>query len=716
MSQWDFRFGRRVWKPEYNMAEFAIAQDGHAWNNSLAHATFEDNVATHGKETALKFLRQDIRSWINEQKNKPHQWSLFVRGGHMMTETGVSLDKMTSNITNGRHSDLVPETIKATALLEAATLEEATRLAAMGANRIVLPEQHEDASGNIVSRYLSVWTKNALDPSRYDGSRIDLGKNIRIEDVRTGASFTAFGLNEDITFHQHGEQKQAFVLEVKNDGMKPFEVVEKAIITTIHRSHQETYSHDLRGDASLKDERQVRLEAKQERYEVFDKIKNLDTSTPQRVHDTDLFIHVPRAVVRETVDTVRGVAVFLRDKEKRKEGIDRIRRVFAGEKKDEGKTRRPNVQPERLTIEKIREKPEKIVKTIETRHAEMQKSMGALLVAAETKVALGAVPLILVSLAKEHPKPIRPVEKSIRRHKKKELRTSAKWEVQKDSVKVQLLRSERVESLRAAKERKRRKKRTKVNREMIAGGRRHIVSERSEWKTQERRVRRGKEKGIKIIATASKMIPSASEKREGREKRRLRRVTKKAERMVEAKKLSKKEKKLWIALAVAAGEFFRLIKQTESNPTNPAKRDQSRQAGPVRPIHETMRQRSNEKMKDKRRKTITGVQFAWIVWMMLNRANFLPVASKPAMLVSERRGVKFIHPSGVEQERSPWVLLSIIWHLTMLREQGTQNTTNTTNTTPAKQDPAPQDNTTNHQMKKRKLLLPQYAVIFAYNS
>lgn len=610
------------------MAEFAIAQDGHAWNNGLAHATFEDNVATHGKETALKFLRQDIRSWINEQKNKPHQWSLFVRDGHMMTETGVSLDEMTSNITNGPHSDLVPETIKATVLLEAATLEEATRLAAMGANRIVLPEQHEDASGNIVSRYLSVWTKNASDPSRYDGSRIDLGKNIRIEDVRTGVSFTAFGLNQDIRFHQHGEEKQAFVLEVKNDGRKPFEVVEKTIITSIHRSHQETYEHDLRGDASLKNERQGILDAKRERYEVFDKIKKSDDPNPQRVHDTDLFIHVPRAIVRETVDTVRGVAVFLRDKEKRKEGIDRIRRVFAGEKKDEGKTHRPNVQPERLTIEKIREKPERIVKMIETRHAEMQKSRGALLVAVETKVALGAVPALLAILAKEQPKPIRAVEKSMRRHKKKELGASAKRDAQKDSVKVQLSRSERVEPLRVAKERK--------------------VS-----------VRRGKEKGVKIIATASKMIPSASERRERREKRKMRQAVEKSLRRHKKTELKRETKK-------------------DSVKVQPLKTER------VEPFKERKRN-----IQRKEREAVAGIVFGWMVWMMVTRKD----SETP------KNNFKRSHPALQgetlrRQEVTSWTLLSIIYYLTAIREQGKGN----------------------YPMKKKRRKLPRKAVIFAFRS
>ena len=229
------------------MAEFALGGDngGHSWNNAIAHATYEENVEKFGAETARDYLRKDIRSFIQEQKGQESQWSLTLQDGRMITETGVSLDEMTANITQGRYASLVPENIKATAPLEAATLREATRLAVEGAEKIILPEQHLDGEGNIVTRYLSVWTKNAADPTRFDGSRIDLGKNIRIEDVRTGTSFTAFEQQESISFHQHAHQKQAFVLAIHANATDSFTGIKNAMVTKIHRSHQETYSRPL---------------------------------------------------------------------------------------------------------------------------------------------------------------------------------------------------------------------------------------------------------------------------------------------------------------------------------------------------------------------------------------------------------------------------------------------------------------------------------------
>lgn len=591
------------------MAEFAIEGDGHVWNNNLAHATFEDNVATHGKETALKFLRQDIRSWISERKNESHQWSLYARDGHMMTETGVSLDEMTNNITNGPHSDLVPENIKATAHLEAATLREATRLAAMGANRIVFPEQHMDTSGNIVSRYLSVWTKSTSDPTRFDGTRIDLGKNFLVEDVRTGSSFTAFQHQGDIAFHQHGVEKQAFVLEVKDSGGEPLETVEKAIITSIHRSHQELYAHDIRvADTSLLDRRERIVESE---------VRNVQNEAGYQNRRTEIYVHIPRAVLRDTIPMVRGV--------------------------------------ERLTLEKTREKPVSVVEVIEKRHRKMRKEVAAITLIAETGIAVHAAPFILAVLSEKLPLPIRAVEKSVRRHKgkelrikNKELRRTAKREPKQDSVKVQPVRSERVEPLGAAKERKRRKKRSKGN----GGPPRRAAAEK-----------------LTPIRIKKPMNP------EGRRFRQLRRVMKSAERILGIKQMPKKEKKLWMALVVAATKF-NFINLTFPQRTS-------------RPMNETLKQCSNAKIEDKRREETVGLRIAWMVWMMLHNAK--KTGFHPAKMQGEILNTKNISR---ESEPTPWVLLSIIWYLTAIREQGMKN----------------------YPVKKKRRTLPRQGIIFAFAS
>ncbi|MEK7543727.1 MAG: hypothetical protein AAB557_02570 [Patescibacteria group bacterium] len=631
------------------MAEFALGGDngGHSWNNAIAHATYEENVEKFGADTARNYLRKDIRSFIQEQKGQESQWSLTVQGGRMVTETGVSLDEMTANITQGRYSNLVPENIKATAPLEAATLREATRLAVDGAEKIILPEQHLDADGNIVSRYLSVWTKNASDSTRYDGSRIDLGKNIRIEDVRTGTSFTAFEQHESISFHQHKDEKRAFVLAIHSNSEDSFRVVKDSLVTKVHRSHQETYSIPV-----VREGRQKQTDIKENRH-------------------ADMLTEVPRAVFRDVRETAGSVSIFLRNK---KEQIN-----YDNERKSE-----------RLTLKKIREKPVRLGHVIEKRHIEMRRAVVSIAVIAETGVALHAVPVLLARLSETSPAPIRAVEKSIRRHEKKvphfAKASRGRREVQKTRAvrrsfeKVQPLKplmSERIEPFRSVKERR-------------------------------KRVKRGGEKWIKTVAAAEILAPIATEKRERRVWKRLRRIMRRAERVLESKRMPKREKKLWRALAVTAAKLAsqgQALRSWEVKKRNDITH-KSRDVLTSKPALE-----AGSLAGRKEQAAMAGVRFAFVVWALLNRANFPPVESKLAIFTSKegRRRIraKLVHPKGEkkgeEKELTPWVLLSIIWYMTAIREQGRGS--NPTN--PANIPIRP---------IKKVLTFPQYAVIFAYAS
>lgn len=579
--------------------------EAHSWNNSLSHATFEDNVESHGKETALQLLREDIRSWIRERKGQSHQWSLYVRDGQMITQTGVSLQEMTDNITSGPHSDIVPENIKATAPLEAATLHEATKLAISGAQRIVFPEQHLDASGKVVSRYLSVWTKNASDPTRYDGTRIDLGKNVRVEDVRTGTSFVAFGLHENVVYHEHRKQKHAFVLEAKADSGKPFEVVEKAIVATIRRSHQETYSYKHRTDTLPKDERSLwkRLEVQETQSEVLDQGKILSIPVIQKDRHTDVLIDIPRTVVRDTADTVRGVAIFLRKKELRREtNAPSI-------------VRKDRLDADRLTLEKIREKPMKIAETIEKRHVEMQRAAAALGVMAETAVAVHAAPVFLAALAEKLPPAVRAVEKSLRRHQKRVMRIKnyevrkAKREAGRDRVKVQLLKTERIKSIKTATEGKKRKKSTKMFEARISLRRKELLPKRER--------RHPTRKDILVVKHLEPIRLRPSEKK--RMQKILRRVMRGIKVTGERPRTKRKEKKRQIET------------QFQSTP----------------------------------KKEIVSAPrfiFAWVVFLLLRTSDRKPQNELGLSLKRQEVIVK--------KEPRVWILLSIIWYLAMIRESG----------------------------------------------
>ena len=349
--------------------------------------------------------------------------------------------------------------------------------------------------------------------------------------------------------------------------------------------------------------------------------------------------------------------------------------LFFREKKQqrEENARTLEKHSERLTLEKIREKSVKVVEVIEKRHRKMRKEIATITLIAETGIAVHAAPLILASLAEKLPPPIRAVEKSMRRHEKRELRMknkefrkSAKRETKKDSVKIQPLRSERAEPFRVTKERKRKKVRTEVKKEVKAGNR----------KERRRRVKQDEKIGGKRVAAAEKLTPIRMEKLknpEGRRFRKLRRVMKRVERIAETKQIPKKEKKLWMALVVAATEYVFEKKRGEQK---------------KEPVWEQKERKRS--IKKRERVAVAGVNFAWMVWVMLHRADLPPTGSKLAMVVQERRGAKLVHPSGEQY----WVLLSIIWYLTAIREQGMGN----------------------YPMKKKRKKLPKKGIIFCIRS
>lgn len=657
------------------MAEFGIAADsgGHTWNNAIAHATYGENVEKHGVQVAREYLRKDIRSFIQEQKGEDSQWSLTLQDGKMVTDTGVSLEEMTANITQGRYASLVPEHIKATAPLEAATLREATRLAMEGAEKIILPEQHLDSEGNVVSRYLSVWTKNATDPMRYDGSRIDLGKNVRIEDVRTGTSFTAFEQQDTIAFRQDPNHKQAFALAVHTNTPNSFTEMKNAMVTKIYQSHQETYSRPL--DPAPRERQQTQ-------------------PITQGSHRLDTLTDVPSRLLRDSRETARAVAIYVRNKKTQREIL-----TMGVVKRDNPIERQSEQAPERLTVVKIREVPVHVGELVVKRHRQMRIDARAIGVIVEIGVAIHAAPVLLARLSEKAPVPIKALEKSMRRHEKKELRMRNYARSERGRRELGIRKGEK-NNIRAGKREVRNVREARRGFEKVQPLK-SLISERVEplksVKERRKRMKCAEDKGLKKVASADRLAPIVLDKRERRVGRRLRRIMRRAERILERKLLPKQEKKLWTALVLAAAEYNLLDSRHES----PSRRKKGEREL-KKPGFQRAKPGFVERNYSGERAITAGVRFALMVWMMVNRAHFPPVERV------KRTGAKLVHPKGEERkseerESTPWILLSIIWYLTALREQGMQsNQTNPTN--------MPIRPISNTQA------LPQHAVIFAYAS
>ncbi len=605
---------------------------GCEFNRQLEIDKYVENKEIHGERFAREYLKTNMAHYrAKEAGQDVPPWDVHLTEKGLTTADGEGLLELTGQPLTSHFSEQISSDIKMRVPIEMETVRHANALAASGADTIFMPE-HISENGGIFVRFVTRYTRDLIDPNKYQGSQIDLGKNMAPEEARIKMQ-DMIENSHFVHSLQSNTYKDAYAFGTEKVRRGNNDVLSNQVRHVPNRETIAQHTSVLIGEKATR----------QNRFYSRDPLGFV-------VNDV---AKIGKSVVVETATTAIMTGKYL---------FERVPKE--NEKKPEMSTNKINRRNNKQEA-KFSEKIDRFNLIVHKRHIEMRRAKNALIIIQETGVGVGAIPFLISALVKELPRPIKAVEKSMRRHEKrelriknKELRRIAKRETKKDSVKVQPLRSERVEPLGAAKERKRRKKRSKEN----GGPPRRAAAEK-----------------LTPIRIKKPMNP------EGRRFRQLRRVMKSAERILGIKQMPKKEKKLWMALVVAAGEF---------NPTNPAKRDQSRQAGPVRPIHETMRKWSNKKIEDKRREMIAGAQFAWMVWVMLNRANFPPVESKSAMLVSERRGVKLIHPSGVEHESSPWVLLSIVWYLTAIREQGMKN----------------------YPVKKKRRTLPRQGIIFAFAS
>lgn len=291
----------------------------------------------------------------------------------------------------------------------------------------------------------------------------------------------------------------------------------------------------------------------------------------------------------------------------------------------------PRTSADHMTKLVLREKPPLPQFVLKDRHVSMVKKRSEIRFISETRVALGAIPVVLAFLAEQPPREVVAVEKSMRRHEKRELRMentrpeqNRRGELRRKKrrtvehiVKVQQWKTERVEPLRIGKKEKLRIKAEKRR--------------NREQNLEKRLPAQGKrEKRVKKKTTAEKLTPMGMlkpDKQERREKKRLRRAVEKSVRRHKKKELRVKNKEV------------RRIEKRE------AKKDSVK----VQPLKTE--------------------------------------SVEPS--IEERIGAKLIHPAG--EQSGMWVLLSIIWYLTIIREQGRQTVKG-----------------------KRKKVIPQQAVIFAF--
>lgn len=103
--------------------------------------------------------------------------------------------------------------------------------------------------------------------------------------------------------------------------------------------------------------------------------------------------------------------------------------------------------------------------------------------------------------------------------------------------------------------------------------------------------------------------------------------------------------------------------------------------------------------KQNRQEHVLNFSIAFVFWLLLRRIELISQSKRFHVLIDESKNVRRKDEPLVVKEPTPWLLLAIIWHLTMIREQGY-----------VQQQPK-------QKKVKRKIYYPRFArqgVIFAY--
>lgn len=529
-----------------------------------------------------------------------------------------------------------------------------------------------------------------------------------------------------------------------------------------------------RHDVSHKDDRSMRVDVNTEYIH-----RPMTDKESSRIHDkplsngpkqdVDIAVRISdsawRTVKNTLSDTQKGTkqtVSFLGDDEQQRDAkrrilvlpvAEQIRRLFHADKKvDKDETRdrhQKETRRERLTLVKIREKPANIIEVINKEHTEMQRTVRALAIVAETRVAIGAVPFLIGTLAKEQPKAMKAVEKSVIRHERKmrkveqqERITLAQIRKKPESLRkimvkrhkemkqtvraaalavemkaagaipflVATLAKEEPKAFKAVEKsiRRHRKRKWRIasgavpagrqewrirSRETLKKEKRHVKSIEKKRKSKarkdrvigvekrnkkEKRPNHGRNETLRTVRAERKHLRKVIEKKllvgEKRPKReRGFKVTKEQQRekkilkMLEQKGVKGKEKVLWITL-VQLTRRLRTI-QTETKRAKKSSRAVERQERPreagffPRGKKESFVQHPVEPVRAEQ-KVMMQFAYAWVLFMILNN---------PKMQETQTRvvgGVKMEKSSPAEAVAPPWILLSIIWYLTAIREQG----------------------------------------------
>lgn len=430
------------------------------------------------------------------------------------------------------------------------------------------------------------------------------------------------------------------------------------------------------------------------RYTEHTKIKQQNPIVPV----VDQTAYVSRRVISETRETVELAFQIVAERtsrpkqEQKRETINEVSRLQKG------------FRPEPLTLEKAREKPIAIADVIQKPHREMTETKKALCVVAETHVAVGAAPVLVALLANELPKPLISVEKSVSRHKKKEIKKLKR-------------REKKVDALNKAEKRRAENKMAGAMELGMANhesSKKRKIKERYEMKMFARR-RPAEKGGVVLLSKEVKRLKKKEKYRIVFKKHIVKELGPQNSALTEIVKNSKscrKEKRLIFAFALSARRFAQIIEEKKIR----AKLELTKikQEASIKKSREVIKNREKrclrQERKRKQREAVAGFSFTFILWNVLSRIQSRQLLTNPKSLSTKH--LKFETKKDVAfekltiQEPRQWLLLAIIWYLTMIREGGGRGVHNSQFTTKKKK--------ARHSINNN-LLIPTSGLIFAYH-
>ncbi|OGG28579.1 hypothetical protein A2971_01650 [Candidatus Gottesmanbacteria bacterium RIFCSPLOWO2_01_FULL_46_21] len=335
------------------------------------------------------------------------------------------------------------------------------------------------------------------------------------------------------------------------------------------------------------------------------------------VHEIGVDIHnVGTRVIRDISTTARASVTYIAEAARKKHtGVKKQEelpvQVFSVQKKD------------RLSLSEIHKKPVDFMDLIGQKSRQVEQAKKSISFVKETNVALGAIPLLLRTLASELPKPLRAVEKSIARHARKEMKRVEKKErrIRKKNEHKNLKKSEAVEY-------KRKKRRSReILRKPIKSKERQKHSKKKRIKTVERGERhRMIKKRRSVLHEKHVVLPEIRH----------------AETRIVLK--PKEKKRVRKILVRVIGEIREMREAPVKN-----RKDRLIALEKIRHIDKKIAV------------PVFRVTFGIILFLLLRQIDAKPRKISRLSLEMEKRELP-------KKEATQWILLSIIWYLAMIRE------------------------------------------------